>query len=63
MSDEKRRELIAAGRLREDGTRIERCPVCGQDLPEGTTLAVGDGDANAEPDAVAMGTSTGEVTP
>ena len=40
MSDEKRQQLIAEGKLREDGSRIERCPLClrefapGEGLPE-----------------------------
>lgn len=45
MSDAKRAELQAAGRLRPDGSRIELCPVCGQPLPEGmTTTGLADGE-------------------
>jgi hypothetical protein len=39
MSDAKREQLIAEGKLRKDGTRIERCPVCTQELPEGFVIA------------------------
>lgn len=40
MSDEKKQQLIAEGKYHEDGTPIERCPLClrefapGEGLPE-----------------------------
>lgn len=34
MSKEKREELIEAGKLRPDGSRIERCPTCTQEIPD-----------------------------
>jgi hypothetical protein len=58
MSDEKREQLIAEGRLRGDGSRIERCPTCGQELPEGLELGQ---FAVAQPDAVAMTATAEEV--
>lgn len=39
MSDEKHEQLIAEGKLRPDGSRIEKCPVCAQELPEHLTAA------------------------
>lgn len=56
MSQEKKAQLVAAGKLRPDGTRIETCPVCGQELPEHLTaaaLAAGE-HAVGVPDAVAV---------
>lgn len=35
MSTEKQAQLIADGKLAEDGTRIPHCPLCGQAWPEG----------------------------
>jgi hypothetical protein len=32
MSQEKRDQLIAEGKLNKDGSRIERCPTCGTEL-------------------------------
>ncbi len=60
MSDEKRAKLIESGQFRPDGTRIEKCPVCGQQLPEHmTTAALAAGDhAVAEAEAVAVGVAT-----
>ena len=39
MSAEKHEQLVADGALCEDGSRIEQCPVCGQQLPEHMTAA------------------------
>lgn len=59
MSEEKRQQLIESGQLRPDGSRIERCPVCAQELPEGQTAAelVGGGHAAATPGPVEVGTN------
>lgn len=38
MSQAKRDQLIAEGKLAEDGSRVPRCPTCGQELPEGVEL-------------------------
>lgn len=59
MSDEKREQLIAEGKLRPDGSRIEKCPVCAQELPEHlTAAALAEAEhAVATPETVAMSTT------
>lgn len=39
MTAEKHDWLVAGGKVRADGSRIEQCPVCGQELPEHLTTA------------------------
>lgn len=54
MSDEKREQLIAEGRLNEDGSRKQRCPCCGTELtPEQYEAAFPQVD-EARRDTVAM---------
>lgn len=48
MSDAKRAQLIADGRLREDGSRIERCPTCLREFGPGEHMPDADGSAIAE---------------
>jgi hypothetical protein len=55
MSAEKREQLIAEGKLREDGSRIERCPTCTQELPKGFPVA---GSAVGEAEIAEAGVET-----
>lgn len=55
MSDAKREELRAAGRIDADGNRIERCPTCGA---LGYVSPTGEGVAT--PDAVVAGVTVPE---
>lgn len=59
MSEEKRAQLIASGQLREDGSRIERCPTCGTELSEEQAAAIRgvEGSAEGVPETVAASTS------
>jgi hypothetical protein len=52
MSDEKRQQLIAEGKLRADGERILRCPVCTQEIPPELEHLVLAGSAVGEAEAV-----------
>lgn len=53
MSEAKRAELIADGKLNADGSRKRTCPTCGHELTEEEYVAVlgsGPGDAVATPE-------------
>lgn len=65
MSEAKRKELIEAGRLNEDGSRKPVCPLCRQLIPperaaEMAAEADAAGDATAEPEAAAAGVANPE---
>lgn len=56
MSEQKRAELIAAGRLHADGSRKERCPTCGHELTAEEYAAINpSGSAVGQPEAVNPG--------
>lgn len=66
MGAEKRAQLIASGQLNPDGSRIHRCPVCGNVLPDDHPAVVSapalegpDAVAGAEP--VAVDSTSAEV--
>ena len=54
MSQEKREQLMSEGKLREDGSRIVRCPVCTQEVPDELieTVMGTSGAGEGEPTAV-----------
>jgi hypothetical protein len=49
MSQEKREQLIAAGLVREDGSRIERCGECLRPFEEGKDLIDTRAENGADP--------------
>jgi len=51
VSQEKRDQLIAEGKLRPDGSRIERCPTCLREFAPGEHMPDTEGSAVAEAEA------------